>query len=81
MTQGTQTGLCSNLEGWDRRRWEGGSRESDVFTYGWFMLMYSRNQLDGHEAEQAPGVGDGQGGLACCSPWGRKKSDTPERLN
>ena len=27
------------------------------------MLMYSRNQLDGHEAEQAPGVGDGQGGL------------------
>ena len=28
------------------------------------------HQLDGHEFEQAPGVGDGQGGMACCSPWG-----------
>ena len=37
--------------------------------------------LDGHEFEQAPGVGDGQGGLACCSPWGRKESDTIEWLN
>ena len=27
-----------------------------------------------HEFEQAPGVGDGQGSLACCSPWGRKES-------
>ena len=34
--------------------------------------------LDGHEFEQAPGVGDGQGGLACCSPWGRKESDMTE---
>ena len=34
--------------------------------------------LDGHEFEQAPGVGDGQGSLACCSPWGRKELDTPE---
>ena len=32
--------------------------------------------LDGHEFEQAPGVGDGQGSLAFCSPWGRKESDT-----
>ena len=30
------------------------------------------HRLDGHEFEQAPRVGDGQGGLACCSPWGRK---------
>ena len=37
--------------------------------------------LDGHELEQAPGVGDGQGGLACCSPWGCKESDTTEQLN
>ena len=37
--------------------------------------------LDGHEFEQAPGVGDGQGGLACCSPWSRKESDTTEWLN
>ena len=34
-----------------------------------------------HESEWAPGVGDGQGGLACCSPWGRKESDTTEWLN
>ena len=31
---------------------------------------------DGHEFEQAPGIGDEQGGLACCSPWGHKESDT-----
>ena len=37
--------------------------------------------VDGHESEQAPGVGDGQGSLVCCSPWGRKESDTTERLN
>ena len=36
------------------------------------------NWLDGHEFEQAPGVGDGQGGLECCSPWGHKESDTTE---
>ena len=30
---------------------------------------------------QAPGVGDGQGSLACCSPWGRKESDMTEQLN
>ena len=39
------------------------------------------HQLDGHEFEQAPGVGDGQGSLVCCSPWGCKESDTTERLN
>ena len=39
------------------------------------------HQLNGHEFEQALGVGDGQGGLACCSPWGRKESDTTERLS
>ena len=36
---------------------------------------------NGHEFEQAPGVGDGQGGLACCSPWGHKELDTTEQLN
>ena len=39
------------------------------------------HQLDGHEFEQAPGVGDEQGSLVCCSPWGRKESDSTERLN
>ena len=36
---------------------------------------------DGHEFEQAPEVGDGQGGLACCSPSGHKEWDTTEQLN
>ena len=36
------------------------------------------HQLNGHE--QVPGVGDEQGSLACCRPWGRKESDTTERL-
>ena len=38
-------------------------------------------QLDRHEFEQASGVGDGQRGLACCSPWVCKELDTTERLN
>ena len=38
-------------------------------------------QLDGHEFEQAPGDGEGQGSLACCSPWGRKEWDMTELLN
>ena len=44
-------------------------------TVGW------HHRLDRHEFEQALGVGDGQGGLACCSPWVHKESDTTERLN
>ena len=40
-----------------------------------------QHQLDGHGFGQAPGVGDGQGSLACCSPWGCKESDTTEGLN
>ena len=39
------------------------------------------HQLDGHEFEWIPGVGDGQGGLACCDSWGCKESDRTERLN
>ena len=34
------------------------------------------HQLDGHEFEQIPRDGEGQGGLVCCSPWGHKESDT-----
>ena len=37
--------------------------------------------LEGHEVGQAPGVGDGQGSLVCCSLWGHKESDTTEQLN
>ena len=36
------------------------------------------HQLDGHEFEQTPGAGDGQGSLACFSPWARKKLDTAQ---
>ena len=36
---------------------------------------------DGRESEWTPGVGDGQGGLVCCDSWGRKESETTERLN
>ena len=39
------------------------------------------HQLNGHEFEQSPGNGEGQGGLACYSPWGRKVSDMTELLN
>ena len=39
------------------------------------------HQLDGHEFERALGVGDGQGSLECCSPWGCKESDTTQQVN
>ena len=39
------------------------------------------HRLNGHEFEQAPGVGDGQGSLVCCSPWGYKESDLTGQLN
>ena len=54
-------------------RQEKGTTEDEMV--GW------HHRLDGHESEQALGVGDGQGGLACFSPWGSKESDTTERLN
>ena len=39
------------------------------------------HRLNGHEFKQAPGDGEGQGSLACCSPWGRKESNMTEWLN
>ena len=39
------------------------------------------HRLDGHEFEQAPGVGEGQGSLACSSPWGHKEQYMTEGLN
>ena len=39
------------------------------------------HQFNRYEFEQAPGVGDGQGRLACYSPWGHEGSDTTEQLN
>ena len=54
-------------------RLEKGTTEDEMV--GW------HHWLDGHEFEQAPGVGGGWGSLACCSPWCRKESDTTEPLN
>ena len=49
---------------------------------GWQDEMVGwHHRLNRHEFEQAPGVGDRQGGLACCSPWGRKDSDMTEQLH
>ena len=46
---------------------------------GWQDEMAGgHHQLNGHEYESTPGVDDGQGSLACCSPWGGKESDTTE---
>ena len=47
-----------------------GTTEDDMV--GW------HHRLNGHEFEQAPGDGEGQGSLACCSPWGSKESDATE---
>ena len=60
----------------DRRDWrqeEKGATEDEIVRW--------HHQLDGHEFEQAPGIGDGLGSLVCCSPWGHKELDTTERLN
>ena len=59
--------------GKDWRQGKKGTTEDEMV--GW------HHQLNGHEFEQALGVGDGQQGLACCSPWGHKESDMTERLN
>ena len=55
-------------------------RQEEKGTTGDEMVGWHR-RLDGHEFEQAPGVGDGQGSLACCSPWGRKEPHMTEQLN
>ena len=44
-------------------------------------MIRQHHQLNVRESEQAPGVGDGQGNLECCIPWGGKESDTSEQLN
>ena len=41
-------------------------------------MVGQHHSFDGHEFEEAPEVGDGQGGLACCDSWGRKESDSTE---
>ena len=45
------------------------------------VMVGWHHQLNGYEFEQALQIGDGQGSLACCSPWTHKESDTTEWLN
>ena len=59
--------------GKDWRQEEKGPTEDEMVEW--------HHQLDGHESEQVLGVGDGQGSLECCSPWGLKESDRTEQLN
>ena len=59
--------------GKDSRQEEKGTREDEMVEW--------HHWLDRHQFEQALGVGDGQGGLMCWSPWGHKESDTTEWLN
>ena len=59
--------------GKDGRQEDKGTMEDEMA--GW------HHRLHGHEFEWTPGAGDGQEGLACCSPWGRKELDTSEWLN
>ena len=58
---------------WERLRQEEKGMTEDEMV-GW------HHWLNGHEFGWTPGVGDGQGGLACCSPWGHKESDMTEQL-
>ena len=44
-------------------------------------MVGRHHRLNGHEFEQTQGEGEGQGSLACCSPWGHRESDTTQRLN
>ena len=44
-------------------------------------MVRHHHQLNGHEFDQAPEDGEGQGSLACCSPWGCKELDMTELLN
>ena len=64
-----KTLMLGKIEGWRRREWQRMRRLDGITSSG------------GHEFGQAPGVGDGQRNLACCSPCGHKESDTTERLN
>ena len=68
LTHWKKTLMLGGIGGRRRRGWQDGMP-------GW------HHQLDGREFEWTPGVGDGQGGLACWDSWGRKELDTTEQLN
>ena len=66
---------------WERLKGGEGGRLQEEKRWQRIKMVGWHHWLDGHEFEQALGVGDGQGSLVCCSPWGHKESDTPEHLN
>jgi len=70
---------CEELTHWKRpwcwKDWRQETRTTEDEMIWW------HHQLNGHEFEQAPGVGDGQGSLTCCIPWCHKELETTERLN
>ena len=69
-----RTDLCKDPDAGKACKQEGkGTTEDEIV--GW------HHQLNRHEFEQALEVGDGQGNMVCCSPWGHKEVDTTERLN
>ena len=57
-----------------------GKKQAALLHDKFFSLM-GHHQFNGHEFEQTLGDDEGQGSLACCSPWGRKELDTTEQLN
>jgi len=65
--------LMQRVDSLEKTLMLGGMAEDEMA--GW------HHWLDGHEFGWTSGVGDGQGGLACCDSWGRKESDTTEQLN
>ena len=72
MQRTNSLGKTLTLEKNWRQHEKGTTEDETIWRYHW---------LDGHEFEQAPGAGDGQGSLVCCSPWGCKGLDTTVRLN
>ena len=79
-TSKTLATWCKELTHWKSpwcwERLKAGGEGDDRGWEGWTV-----SRLDGHEFEQAPGVGNGQGSLVCCSPWGGKEFDMTEWLN
>ena len=68
-----KTLMLEKIEGRKRRQEEKGTTVDE--------MAGGHHRLDGHEFEQVPRVGDRQGSLVCCSPWGCKESDMTEQLN
>ena len=70
---------CEELTHWKRPWcWKDWSQEKRTTED---KMVWWHHQLDGHEFEEALGVGDGQGSLTCCSPWCHKESETSGRLS